>query len=151
MGIRDHETTRYLFPPALTPEETEFPLSRHVRRMNRAVSGESGFMRTLDRLGREVLAAYRPVGYEDWGLVAKMDVDEAYAPVIRLRRLLLAIGGLILALGLAASYLIARQNTRPIRKLAATADADRPRQPRGPHRRRARATRSGLWDWPSPG
>ena len=80
-------------------------------------------MRTLDRLGREVLVAFRPVGYEDWGLVAKMDVDEAYAPVNRLRRLLLAIGGLILALGLAASYLIARQNTRPIRKLAATADA----------------------------
>ena len=80
-------------------------------------------MRTLDRLGREVLVAFRPVGYEDWGLVAKMDVAEAYAPVNRLRRLLLAIGGLILALGLAASYLIARQNTKPIRKLAATADA----------------------------
>ena len=63
------------------------------------------------------------MGYEDWGLVAKMDVEEAYAPVNRLRRLLLAIGGLILALGLAASYLIARQNTGPIRKLAATADA----------------------------
>jgi hypothetical protein len=37
-------------------------------------------MRVNDRLGHEVLAAFRPVGYEDWGLVAKMDVAEAYAP-----------------------------------------------------------------------
>ena len=45
--------------------------------MSRAVAGEKGFMRTQDRFGREVLVAFRPVGYEDWGLVAKMDVDEA--------------------------------------------------------------------------
>ena len=85
--------------------------------------GNTGFMRTRDRLDRDVLAAFRPVGYENWGLVVKMDADEAYAPVNRLRRLLLAIGGLILTVGLVASYLIARQNTRPIRKLAATVDA----------------------------
>ena len=122
VGIRDHDTTRFLIPPRLNPREIEFPASR-TPAVNRAVAGEHGFMRTQDRFGREVLAAFRPVGYEDWGLVAKMDVDEAYAPVNRLRRLLLAIGGLILTLGLVASYLIARQNTRPIRKLAATADA----------------------------
>ncbi|MBV8130199.1 MAG: GAF domain-containing protein [Planctomycetaceae bacterium] len=122
VGVRDHDMTRYLIPPRLNPREIEFPASR-TPAMNRAVAGEHGFMRTHDRLGHEVLAAFRPVGYEDWGLVAKMDVAEAYAPINRLRRLLLAIGGLILTLGLAASYLIARQNTVPIRKLAATADA----------------------------
>ena len=122
VGVRDQGMTRYLNPPRLNPGEIEIPTSR-TPAMNRALAGEHGFMRANDRLGHEVLAAFRPVGYEDWGLVAKMDVDEAYAPVNRLRRLLLAIGGLILTLGLAASYLIARQNTRPIRKLAATADA----------------------------
>jgi two-component system, NtrC family, sensor kinase len=121
VGVRDRDRTRFLIPPRLTPGEIEFPASR-TPAMNRAVAGERGFMWTQDRLGREVLAAFRPVRYEAWGLVAKMDVAEAYAPVNRLRRLLLAIGGLILTLGLAASYLIARQNTRPIRKLAATAD-----------------------------
>ena len=90
--------------------------------MNRALAGDYGFMRAVDRRGREILAAYRPVGYAGWGLAAQMDVQEAYAPVNRLRGLLLAIGGLILAAGLGASYLIARQNTRPIRRLAATAD-----------------------------
>ena len=122
VGVRDHDMTRYLIPPRLIPRDVEITASR-TPAMNRAVAGEQGFMRTHDRLGHEVLAAFRPVGYEDWGLVAKMDVAEAYAPVNRLRRLLLAIGGLILTLGLAASYLIARQNAVPIRKLAATADA----------------------------
>ena len=122
VGVRDHDLTRYLIPPRLIPRDVEIPASR-TPAMSRAVAGERGFMRTHDRLGHEVLAAFRPVGYEDWGLVAKMDVAEAYAPVNRLRRLLLAIGGLILTLGPAASYLIARQNTVPIRKLAATADA----------------------------
>ena len=122
VGVRDHDMTRYLNPPRMNPREIEIPAS-HTPAMSRAVAGENGFMRANDRLGHEVLAAFRPVGYEDWGLVAKMDVAEAYAPVNRLRRLMLAIGGLILTLGLAASYLIARQNTLPIRRLAATADA----------------------------
>ena len=122
VGVRIGDRTRFVFPPRLSPQEIEFPASR-TPAMNRAIAGEFGFMRTRDRLGREVLAAYRPVGYAGWGLVAKMDVEEAYAPVIRLRRLLLAIGSTILLFGLAASYLLARQNTRPIRRLAATADA----------------------------
>ncbi len=122
VGIREGATIRFLFPARLTPEERAFPISR-TPALGRAVSGESGFMRTPDRLGRHVLAAYRPVGYEDWGLIAAMDVDEAYAPVNHLRRLLLTLGALILAVGLAASYVIARQNTRSIRKLAAAAEA----------------------------
>jgi PAS domain S-box-containing protein len=122
VGIRDQETVHCLFPPRLSPQETEFSLSRSPA-MIRALSGEYGFVRTNDRLGRQVLAAIRPAGYPGWGLVAKMDIDEAYAPVNHLRRLLLVLGGLILGLGLAASYLLARQHTRPIRKLAATAHA----------------------------
>ncbi len=122
LAVRDGDQTRYVIPPRLTPEEVEFPEGA-TPAMNRAIAGERGFLRIDDRLGRKVLAAFRPVGYENWGLVAKMDVDEAYAPVNQLRKLLLAIGGLILTVGLAASYLIARQNTQPIRRLAAMADA----------------------------
>jgi PAS domain S-box-containing protein len=122
VGVRDRDMVRCLFSPRLSPGETEIPLQSSPS-LRRALSGESGFMRAPDRLARPVLAAYRPVGYEDWGLVAKMDVDEAYAPVVRLRRLLLLLGSLILTLGLGASYLIARQYARPIRRLAATADS----------------------------
>ncbi len=69
--------------------------------------------------------AYRPVGskYPGWGLIAKIDSAEAYAPVRRLRGLLLALGGVALALGLGASNAIARRFARPIRRLAKTSAA----------------------------
>jgi signal transduction histidine kinase len=122
VGIQNDGRTRFVFPPRIRPQELDFPASK-TPAVSRAVAGESGFLRTYDRHGNEVLAAYRPAGYERWGLVAKMNVEEAYAPVNGLGRLLVTIGTVILALGLAASYLIARQNTRPLRRLAATADA----------------------------
>jgi signal transduction histidine kinase len=131
VGVRQGETTRFLFPPRLSPHRIDFPASR-TEPMNRAIAGTFGFDRTVDRLGRDVLAAYRPLPEQGWGLVAKLDAEEAYAPVRLLGHLLLAIGGSILALGLGASYLISRQNTAPIRRLAAAADAIARGQPGTP-------------------
>ena len=111
VGVRDHDMMHYLIPPRLSPREIEFPASR-TPAMSRAVAGEKGFMRTQDRFGREVLVAFRPVGYEDWGLVAKMDVDEAYAPVNRLRPLLLAISGLIVIPSLGVLFLVLTRKMR---------------------------------------
>jgi two-component system, NtrC family, sensor kinase len=90
-----------------------------------ASSGENGFRQTTDYRGREVLVAYRPVGvdYPNWGLIAKLDSDEAYGPVARLRRGLLALGGVMLVLGLGASNAIARRVARPIKRLARTSAA----------------------------
>lgn len=121
VGVQDRDMALCLFPPRGTPGLTVIPLKSSVL-LRRAFSGSAGSMRAPDRLGHSVLAMYRPVGYHDWVLVAKMDLSEAYAPVVRLERLLLALGGGILALGLAASYLIARKHARPIRNLAAVAD-----------------------------
>ena len=122
LGIREADGVRYLFPPRHNPQQVRFPIDK-TPAMNQAFMGRGGLLRTIDRLGRDVLAAHRPVGYGDWGMVAKIDVDEAYEPVTRLRRLLMAIGGSILTAGLAASYFLARQHTRPIRRLAEAAEA----------------------------
>ncbi|MFO0889374.1 MAG: GAF domain-containing protein [Isosphaeraceae bacterium] len=122
VGLQQGDRTRFLFPPRHHPEQTEFPSDR-TEPMNRATSGQVGFARTVDRWGRDVLVAYRPLPDQGWGLVAKLDVEEAYAPVRRLRSALLAVAGTILAVGLAASYLITRQNTAPLRRLASAADA----------------------------
>ena len=72
-----------------------------------------------------MLVSYRPLGsaFPDWGLIAKLDSDEAYAPVARLRWLLLSLGGGLLLLGLGASNAIARRVARPIRHLARTSSA----------------------------
>ncbi|MDG3004579.1 ATP-binding protein [Paludisphaera mucosa] len=119
---REGDVTHFLFPPRLRPEQTRFPASRTTP-MNEAIAGRSGLMRTLDQDGREVLAAYQPLGYADWGVVVKIDAAEVYAPVRRLRRLLAAIGGAILLAGLGASYVLARQQAKPIKRLAEAAEA----------------------------
>lgn len=91
--------------------------------MSGAIRGETGFMKTRDYRGVDVLAAYRPVGYRDWGLVAKIDVREAYQPVARLNRIILLLEAGLLVLGIAASFALAKTFTQPILVLAESAAA----------------------------
>ena len=83
--------------------------------MSDAIAGQFGCTRTTDYHGKDVVAAFRPVGvgFTGWGLIAKIDSAEAYRPVDRLRWLLLGLGGAALVLGLAASNGIARRFARP--------------------------------------
>ena len=84
LAVRDGDRTRYVIPPRLTPNDVEFPEGA-TPAMNRAIAGERGLcghQRPFRPRGAGRLPA---VGYENWGLVAKMDVDEAYAPVNQLR------------------------------------------------------------------
>jgi PAS domain S-box-containing protein len=83
-----------------------------------ALRAETGFRETRDYRGAPVLAAYRPVGYGGWGLIAKIDAAEAYRPVTELKRLLLALLVGTLTVGLVSSYGLARQFARPIVRLA---------------------------------
>lgn|GEM_PF-1255649 len=87
-----------------------------------ALTGRKGLLRCRDYRGEEVLAAYRPVGRTEWGLVAKMDVDEANERVRRLRRDLLASTLLLLACGVGAAYVLAHRFVRPILILARHAE-----------------------------
>ncbi len=110
--------------PAAIPDLAEVS-AEEFPSLDAATSGDYGFTPTTDYRGRDVLVAYRPLGlgYPNWGLIAKVDTDEAYEPVARLRRLLLALGGGLLALGLGASNAIARRFARPIKRLARTSAA----------------------------
>jgi signal transduction histidine kinase len=105
--------------PLVEMAEDAFPSLRE------AIAGSFDFGPTTDYRNRQVLVASRPVGkgYEGWGLVAKIDADEAYGPVRRLRSQLLALGGGVLVLGLGASNAIARRFARPIKRLARSAAA----------------------------
>jgi len=122
IGVPEGDSVRFLFPPRERPEQIRFPLSR-TGPMKEAFAGRAGLTRSPDRFGRETLAAYRPLGYSDWGVVVKIDATEAYAPVRRLRRLMTSIGGTILLAGLAASYVLARRLARPILRLSEAAEA----------------------------
>jgi two-component system, NtrC family, sensor kinase len=124
VGTGTGETIRLILPPRLRPQMAEVAANK-LPSLRAAIEGRFGSMRTTDYRGEDVLATYRPVGSppNSWGLIAKMDASEAYEPVERLRSWLLALGGVSLALGLAASSALARQFARPIRRLAATSAA----------------------------
>jgi signal transduction histidine kinase len=84
-------------------------------------AGKTGFLRARDRRGVPVLAVYEPVGYRDWGMIAKIDSAEADEPLWRLGRWTIIPAMIVLLLGAVGSYVLARHFTRPIQELADTA------------------------------
>lgn len=113
VGTPADDKVRYVLPTR-HDKSVSFRRLQDVPAMSAAVRGESGFINTTDYRNVEVLAAYRPVGYLDWGMVVKIDRDEAYQPVRQLGRLLFLIAALILGGGLIGAYLLARALTRRI-------------------------------------
>ncbi len=97
----------------------------HAPALVKGLAGEYGTEVTVYG-GREVLAAYQPVAYQPtenrpFALVAMVDLHEAYAPVTRLRRLLLWVELALVAVGIALALVVTRRLTRPLRKLTDTA------------------------------
>ncbi|MDH3216721.1 MAG: response regulator [Candidatus Krumholzibacteria bacterium] len=116
---------RYLLPPAGTGGRS-VPASR-VPAMTEAIAGQRTFEPT-EYDGVEVLAHYEPIEYQPtdfqrWGLVAKIDAAEAYAPVRDLGRRMFGLVAALLLVGILSSYFLARRLTRPIRTLTETAHA----------------------------
>ncbi len=91
----------------------------------KAIRGEDGFDIT-DFSNEEVLIRFLPVDYQPrdyqpWGLVAKIDVDEAYAPVIRLRKTFALLQILFLAVGVVVCFLLVKRMLRSILHLSSAA------------------------------
>jgi len=122
VGRRVGDRVRYLVPSRFQGEITDVPVAS-IPAMAAAIDGKKGFMRTRNHQGADVLAAYGPVGYLDWGLVAKMNWSEAYRPVIWLRVTVALALTLMLAGGIWGSYELARRFTRPILEMAGLAES----------------------------
>jgi len=122
VATRSGDEIRYLIAPrdgAFVVDATRVPI------MAAAIAGESGFEST-DYDGIDVLARYGPIEYQPhevqlWGLVAKMDAAEAYAPVAALGQRLLGLVAASSILGVVIAYFLARGFTRPIRRLTEAA------------------------------
>lgn len=115
----DGKTVEYLLPDHLGMIE-RVPADR-VPAMVRAINNQSD--RTTEEYdGREVLVAYAPIHYqprtvEQWGIITKIPADNAFQPLIDLRWLGMALSLGLLFSALGCSILLARQFTRPIRRL----------------------------------
>ena len=86
-----------------------------------ALEGRTGVMTQLDYRERPVLASYAPLDIPGlgWGLVAKLDTAEAFAPAVALRRALWATAGMVAALVAVLALVLARSLTTPIWRLIA--------------------------------
>jgi sigma-B regulation protein RsbU (phosphoserine phosphatase) len=91
--------------------------------MAAAIAGQSGIIQAQDHRGVDVLAAYRSLGFRNWGLVAKMDLVEVYAPIKTMRNAFIGIEILLFGLVLVSSYWLAARYTRPILRLAKMAES----------------------------
>lgn len=81
------------------------------------LKNEKTFTDTIDYRRVPVLAVTRYIEGVDWGLVAKIDKAEAFAPLDNLRNLTILTGAVVAALVVIASLFLGNSLSRPIRKL----------------------------------
>lgn len=87
-----------------------------------ALSGNDGAIITQDYRGKQVLAAYRWIPGQEWGLIAKQDLSEAYADVNAMQNFLILViilSGLVVSL---LSILISNKIAHPIMEMASVAE-----------------------------
>ncbi|WP_099020714.1 adenylate/guanylate cyclase domain-containing protein [Mycolicibacterium palauense] len=92
--------------------------------LSRAQRGQFGTLITEDYLGNRTLQAYGPVNLPglNWSLIAKINTDEAFTPVLNFTRKLVWSTVLIIFLVCIASMFLARLFVRPIKRLEAGAE-----------------------------
>jgi len=98
------------------------PLTQAALPMQKALAGNHGQGIILDYAGIEGVAAWRYLPALGWGMVVKIDTDEALAPAARLRRLSYLALGLFLVLSAIMAFFLGRGLSRPIQKLTQVAD-----------------------------
>ncbi|MBI5213323.1 MAG: PAS domain S-box protein [Nitrospirae bacterium] len=79
-----------------------------------AVSGNEGIGEGFDYRERKIIGAYRYIPALGWGLVTKIDIDEAFKEITALRKRIFVLGALILAITLAVSYFVVSMFISPV-------------------------------------
>ena len=98
------------------------PANPHPTAMQEATRGASGSGLGLDYRGAPTFAAWRHVRSLDWGLVVKIDRDEALQPVNTARKRTAWIALVIVLLAVPVSLFAAGALVAPLRKLKAATD-----------------------------
>ena len=85
--------------------------------LQNAVRG-TGAGQYIDYRGKKVVGAWRYIPSLDWGMVAKIDAEEAFADVTNLRNLILLILVIIFVLSGITAFSIAKSISEPIKRLS---------------------------------
>ena len=122
--------------PSLPPPPENIILgSDYAVPMQLALTGKSGTVIANDYRGALVLAAYEPVAVLDYGIVAKIDIEEIREPFIRASLLSLFLGTILIVI----AGIGFRTVTRPL--------IERVYKSEETYRLAMEATQDGFWDW----
>lgn len=91
--------------------------ARQLGGLQEAARGQSGTAIETDYRNLCTLAAWQPVPELDWGLLVKIDCDEARAPVVQAQNRLIFLILAVLIASLVASAFVARALVAPLQKL----------------------------------
>ncbi|MDO8663176.1 MAG: ATP-binding protein [Candidatus Omnitrophota bacterium] len=87
-----------------------------------ASQGKSGTGQFIDYRGKQVIGAFRYIPSLDWGLVAKMDTDEAFVDITNLKRLVIISLIIIFVFSAIMAFSVAQSISGPIKKLTKGAE-----------------------------
>ena len=85
--------------------------------MQEAVQGKEGSGISIDYRGEKVIAAWRYLPIMDWGLVAKIDVGEAFAPIEKIKSEILVLLIFSALFSIFLAIIFARKISKPIKNL----------------------------------
>ncbi len=121
LGMRKGDSVVFLTTLKYAPD---MPLSKSVpldssgaKPMRLALQGESGAIIAPDYRDINVVAAYQYIPDKDWGLVTKIDKNEVFAPITRLRIFTIILGSISTIVVITIAILVSKRVTRPIQKL----------------------------------
>lgn len=101
--------------PTISKDRLEVPIIQAL------LQNEDIFSGSIDYRGEKVLAATRYIAEVDWGLVAKIDESEAFAPVMQLMNWAWILNLIVVVFLFVIGVLIAKSFTKPITNLTRAA------------------------------
>lgn len=91
-----------------------FSGSEELLPIQKAIKGQKGYDISVDYRGKEVLAVWRYLPHLRWGMVVKIDTEEAFRPVASLRDWSLFIGVITTISVILAAFLVSGSISNPI-------------------------------------
>ncbi|MFQ5543925.1 MAG: EAL domain-containing protein, partial [Nitrospiria bacterium] len=121
IGKKMGNAVRFLNPlrhdPSTALKKTVFIGSQLAIPIQKAVQGYNGSGRSVDYRNKEIISVWRYIPSLDWGLMTKIDTEEAFEDVVGLRIYLLTVGTVLLIVVGFISSAFSKSITLPIASL----------------------------------
>ena len=120
----DPQHAMFVAPLKYVPDAMQHTLELEMitAPMLHALSGNRGSGVDTDYRGKRVVAVWRYLPELRWGMVVKIDADEAFAPIVQQRKILVQLFSLLALLAGVAAYYFGRRLVLPLKAFALTAD-----------------------------